>query len=314
MRQLVVTCTALTGLVAAPALAQPQPYPPTQPQPPGYATPPGGSPSGTPAPSYGATTTPPAPGYYAAPPAYPPPPPAAVAPPSGAAPAYGATTTAPTPAYPPPPPAYAQPQAPAPAYPAPPSYSSTMPAYRPPGAETAPAASGAPAPANANAAPAPTPPGYSATTPAYPPSSAPEPPSIDYGSTDRGYGARPGHEPGSGISYPVSPRASNIDRGDSRSLIAPTLPTPALGAKAGPAEYLNAARISLAAGRTGEAQQSLEMAQTRLLDRSVPYRGTNVPSGNPAVSQITEALHALAAGDRTRALQIIDATIPLASN
>lgn len=307
MRQLVVTCTALTGLVAASARAQPQPYPPAQPQPPGYAAPPAST--GAPVPSYGATTPPPAPGYYAAPPAYSPPP-AAVPPPSGTAPTYGATTTAP--GYPPPPPAYAQP--PAPAYPAPPSYSSTMPAYRQPGTDAAPAAGGTPPPANANAAPAPTPPGYSATTPAYPPSSAPEPPSIDYGSTDHGYGARPGHEPGSGISYPVSPRASNIDRGDSRSLIAPTLPTPALGAKAGPAEYLNAARISLAAGRTGEAQQALEMAQTRLLDRSVPYRGTTVPSGNPAVSQITEALHALAAGDRPRALQIIDATIPLASN
>ncbi|MBO0711077.1 MAG: hypothetical protein J2P47_07355, partial [Acetobacteraceae bacterium] len=198
---------------------------------------------------------------------------------------------------------------PAPSYAAPPqapSYSGTMPAYRPPSAEAAPPANGAPAPTYGNATPPPAP-GYSATTPTYPPS-------VDYGTSEGGFGARPGHEPGSGISYPVSPRASNIDPGDSRSLIAPTLPTPALGAKAGPADYLNAARYSLAAGRTGEAQQALEMAQTRLLDRSVPYKGTNTPSGNPAVGQITEALHAIAAGDRARAMQIIDATLPLASN
>jgi len=187
-----------------------------------------------------------------------------------------------------------------------------MPAYRPPPADVAPPTTGAPAPTYGNATP-PSAPGYSATTPATSPT-ATQPPSVDYGTTQGGFGARPGHEPGSGISYPVSPKASNIDRADSRSLIAPTLPTPALGAKARPADYLNAARYSLATGRTGEAQQALEMAQTRLLDRSVPYKGTNTPSVNPAVSQITEALHALAAGDHARAMQIIDATIPLASN
>lgn len=166
--------------------------------------------------------------------------------------------------------------------------------------------------------PAPPPASYG-RTPAYPPTTAAtvSPPAA-YGEAvppgaNPATGARPGHEPGSGISYPVSPNASNIDRMDMRSTIAPTLPTPQLGANAGPAEYLLAARSSLAAGRTGEAQQALEMAQTRLLDRSVPYDATNTPSGNPAVNQITEALHALAAGDRGRTMQLIDATIPLAS-
>jgi hypothetical protein len=115
------------------------------------------------------------------------------------------------------------------------------------------------------------------------------------------------------VSYPLSTGASNIGPSDTRSTIAPTLPTPALGPGAGPVQYLQAARASLATGRTGEAQQSLEMAQTRLLDRSVPYNATNAPSGNPAVSQISEALRALGAGDRMRAMQIIDATIPQAA-
>jgi hypothetical protein len=52
------------------------------------------------------------------------------------------------------------------------------------------------------------------------------------------------------------------------------------------------------------------MAQTRLLDRSVPQGQTNNPSANPAVAQISQALHALAAGRRVQAIQLIDATIP----
>jgi hypothetical protein len=52
------------------------------------------------------------------------------------------------------------------------------------------------------------------------------------------------------------------------------------------------------------------MAQTRMLDRSVPLFQTNVPDRNPAVQQISAALQALGAGDRARAMQIIDATIP----
>ena len=94
---------------------------------------------------------------------------------------------------------------------------------------------------------------------------------------------------------PMSTRSSNIDLRDTRSVIAPNLPSPVLGPDAGPVDYLRAAQASLQAGRTGEAQQSLEMAQTRLLDRSVPLGQTNTPSGNPAVTQVSQALRALAA-------------------
>ncbi len=125
-------------------------------------------------------------------------------------------------------------------------------------------------------------------------------------------GARPGNDIGTGMSLPMSTHASNIDAADTRSRIAPNLPSPPIGPNAGPADYLRAAQSSLQAGRTGEAQQSLEMAQTRLLDRSVPMGQTNNPTDNPAVTQISQALKALAAGDRAGAMQSIQAAIPAA--
>jgi hypothetical protein len=126
-------------------------------------------------------------------------------------------------------------------------------------------------------------------------------------------GARPGNEIGTGMSLPMGTRASNIDQNDTRSLIAPNLPAPPVGAEADPASYLRAAQTALRAGRTGETQQALEMAQTRLLDRAVPMGQTNNPSDNPAVVQISQALKALASGDRTQAMQLIEAALPAAT-
>jgi len=123
-------------------------------------------------------------------------------------------------------------------------------------------------------------------------------------------GARPGNEIGTGMSIPMGNTASNISASDTNSPIAPNLPSPAVGDNATAPDYLAAARNALAAGRTGEAQQSLEMAQTRLLDRSVPYGQTNRPSANPVVSQISQALQALGANDRVRCMQLIEAAIP----
>jgi hypothetical protein len=106
---------------------------------------------------------------------------------------------------------------------------------------------------------------------------------------------------------PVSTRASNIVPENTRSAIAPALPSPPVGADSGPRVFLRAARDALAAGRTGEAQQSLEMAETRVLSRSVPAEAAGMPDPDPMVGQIRDALHALGAGDRARALNIIDA-------
>jgi len=86
--------------------------------------------------------------------------------------------------------------------------------------------------------------------------------------TDPATDARPGQEIGVGQSMPMSNHASNIVPHDTRSNIAPTLPASSAGEGAQTREYLRAARASLVAGRTGQAQQSLEMAETRTLDRA----------------------------------------------
>jgi hypothetical protein len=122
-------------------------------------------------------------------------------------------------------------------------------------------------------------------------------------------GARPGNEIGTGSSLPRSDKASNITPQDTASAIAPNLPSPPVGPDASVRDYLVAARSALLVGRTGEAQQSLEMAETRALDRSVPLLQTNVPSDSPLVDEIGQALRALAAGDRGHAVQTIEAAL-----
>jgi hypothetical protein len=126
-------------------------------------------------------------------------------------------------------------------------------------------------------------------------------------------GARPGNDIGTGMSLPMGNRASNIDQNNTRSLIAPNLPSPSVGESANAVDFLRAAQSALQAGHTGEAQQSLEMAQTRLLSRSVPMQQTSNPSDNPAVMQISQALRALAAGDRAQTMQLIQSAIPAAT-
>ena len=115
-------------------------------------------------------------------------------------------------------------------------------------------------------------------------------------------GARPGNVIGTGMSLPMSTKAGNLN-----------LPTPAVGENASVADLLRAARGALAAGRTGEAQQALEMAQTRLLDRSVPLGQTNSLSDNPVVQQIAQARQALLADDRPTCMRLIEAAIPAVS-
>ncbi len=131
---------------------------------------------------------------------------------------------------------------------------------------------------------------------------APQPPQTDTAMP----GVRPGHEPGVGDSLPLSNKASNIGTADTHGAIAPTLPTPGIGSDAGPDAYLHAARDALVAGRTGEAQQALEMAETRVLDRVISPGGTAGVSANNTVAQITDARNALGAGDTANAIRLID--------
>ena len=119
-------------------------------------------------------------------------------------------------------------------------------------------------------------------------------------------GARPGHQPGIGKSLPLSGKASNIMPADTRSDIAPTLPQSGIGKNGASRDYLKSARASLVQGRTGQAQQSLEMAETRALDRSVPEGQTSRPTNSLFVSRIEDARHALGRGDRGNAIKLID--------
>jgi len=105
------------------------------------------------------------------------------------------------------------------------------------------------------------------------------------------------HEPGTGESGPASNKASNITAADTHSAIAPHLPQPPVGEGATADSYLQAAQSALQTHRTGAAQQALEMAETRLLDRSTPVNAADQPDQDAAVQQVANARKALASGD-----------------
>jgi hypothetical protein len=105
------------------------------------------------------------------------------------------------------------------------------------------------------------------------------------------------HQPGTGESGPASSQASNIDSSDSHSTIAPHFPEPSQGPNASPDAYLHDAQAALAHHRTGLAQQALEMAETRLLDRSTAPDAAGTPDQNPEIRQVSQAREALGHGD-----------------
>ena len=122
-----------------------------------------------------------------------------------------------------------------------------------------------------------------------------------------GDGARPGNDIGTGMSLPRSDKASNIGPGDTHSELAPNLPAPAAGESV--ADLLTAARAALVSGQTGAAQEGLERAETRALDRSVPYGTEHAPAGDQLVATIASARAALGRGDRDGSLRIIDGAL-----
>jgi hypothetical protein len=113
------------------------------------------------------------------------------------------------------------------------------------------------------------------------------------------------HQPGTGESGPASSSASNIDSSDAHSAIAPHLPEPAQGRNASPEALLHDAQHALMHHKTGLAQQSLEMAETRLLDRSTLPADANTPDQSPEIMDVTKALNALAHHDWEGARQAI---------
>lgn len=122
-------------------------------------------------------------------------------------------------------------------------------------------------------------------------------------------GARPGNEIGTGMSLPASDKASNILPRQDGLPLGNRLPVPPVDENASVRDFLLAARGALAAGRTGETQEALERAETRTLDRSVPLYQTSTPIHDPLVAQIQSVLHALGAGDRMAAMQLLEQAI-----
>lgn len=113
---------------------------------------------------------------------------------------------------------------------------------------------------------------------------------------------------------PVSDKASNITPENTHSTIAPALPVPPVGRDARPIDYLKAAHEALTHGRTGEAQEALERAEARALDRAVPLLQTSRPIDDPLVAQIRAARLALGSNDPSHAEQLIAAAIDTAAH
>jgi hypothetical protein len=90
-----------------------------------------------------------------------------------------------------------------------------------------------------------------------------------------------------------------------RAAIAPALPTPPLDQSASPRAFLEQAQEALGRHRPGEAQEALERAETRMLDRSVVPSRAAVPDSTAGVEQIRQARDALTRRDVRAAQQII---------
>jgi hypothetical protein len=127
-------------------------------------------------------------------------------------------------------------------------------------------------------------------------------------------GARPGHEPGVGQSEPFSNRASNINQSDSRSQIAPRLPTPGGGENASPEMYLRDAQRALGQNRTGAAQEALERAETAFLNNPSNPAEPGGQVGGPMQQAVEQARQALGNGNRTQARQLVDQALAQAGS
>ena len=142
---------------------------------------------------------------------------------------------------------------------------------------------------------------------AAPPGAAMPPPHMHAGAMNPATGARPGHIPGVGESLPMSPLASNILPSDTRSIIAPSLPVPRLSPNAGAEAFLDVARRAIAQHRSGEAQEALERAETRRLDRDAT-RGVG-PGSDPLIGRIRAAREALGNHNYVAAEQAISGPV-----
>ena len=108
---------------------------------------------------------------------------------------------------------------------------------------------------------------------------------------------------------PANRPASNITSLDARSVIAPALPVPPVPSGDPPRAFLFAAREAVQRGLTGEAQEALERAETRLLDATLPVATAATPDRQQAVLAIGAARDALARLNRPAAVAAINGAL-----
>ena len=105
---------------------------------------------------------------------------------------------------------------------------------------------------------------------------------------------------------PQTPGTRSLVPSSPLPVIGPRVPLPPLMENDPPHAFLQAARSAVERGQTGEAQEALERAETRLLDRPVAISSAQEPEDRRALLDIGVARQALAAGGRAGALQAID--------
>src|SRR5271168_233025 len=109
----------------------------------------------------------------------------------------------------------------------------------------------------------------------------------------------------SGGNEPTSAVPTNTGPANTHTLWSPKLPAPAVDPNAPPAAYVKAAQGAIAAGRLGEAQEAIERAESRALDRSVRPSRAGEPSRQLLVQQLSQARQALAAGNKAGAMNLL---------
>ncbi len=108
---------------------------------------------------------------------------------------------------------------------------------------------------------------------------------------------------------PGAPPGLAAPGGAPADTIVPPLPTPVVGDDASIRQYLGDARAALVGGRVGEAEEALERAETRMLDRSVAPSRVGDTIAGPGIDDIGAARRALAARDVPGAIGAIDAAL-----
>lgn len=103
--------------------------------------------------------------------------------------------------------------------------------------------------------------------------------------------------PGPAVPLSVAPGTPATAPGGSARL-----PDSGVSEDAKPSAFVETARTAITAGRTGEAMEAIERAESRILSRSVKPSRAHDPSSQDMVRQLSEARAALAGGDRATAL------------